>query len=272
MLNDQLDIVRSNFKMNCAGILDSLKNENSRLQELLNPRNDFEIVKRARKDTTWAKAFNNIRQHASSLHTALKNGWNCSCEGFHPGYLRLQEHATEGMPPQFDMKFVVAPEDRIKVTCEVVISIKENEPTENLSPAGSSASQANLCGAFANHFVQLNDRPHNVLAPNMYMHQSSPLSDGYVAKVSFRPSKVFKDGSNLLSKTSEVECARDDGKSRYIISYRWLVRSLFCNSELTKDTGIGSSWVQKNLKGPFIPTESQSYHRVLQPSPPLFLR
>src|ERR1700728_2732930 len=96
MWSDQLDKVHSNFSINGVRLLDSLENNNRRLQELLDPGNKLDNVKVTRKNTAWAKVFENIRQHASILHTVLKKGWNCSCQRPHLEGLQLQKRTVGG--------------------------------------------------------------------------------------------------------------------------------------------------------------------------------
>ena len=85
------------------------------------------------KDTSWAKIFECIRRHASSLHWALKNGWNCSCEVPHLGALQLQERATSDWSSQFTMIFdghqkAQTPLRKIKITVKEEQTYKINMP------------------------------------------------------------------------------------------------------------------------------------------------
>jgi hypothetical protein len=78
----------------------SLGKKNRKLRELLDVL-DLKVAagkndqrKAISKDTTWARIFECIRLQAKSLHSALKNGWKCSCRVPHLAALQLQERAT----------------------------------------------------------------------------------------------------------------------------------------------------------------------------------
>jgi hypothetical protein len=59
-------------------------------------------MKDTRKYTAFADIFDGIRQHARSIHTALKRGWNCDCETPHIVALRL-ENVPRVVGPQTSM-------------------------------------------------------------------------------------------------------------------------------------------------------------------------
>ena len=59
------------------------------------------------RDTTWAKIFECIRIQANSLHSALRNGWKCSCKVPHLAKLQLQERTTGEWSSRFIMAFVL---------------------------------------------------------------------------------------------------------------------------------------------------------------------
>jgi len=79
------------------------------------------------KDTTWAKIFECIRTQASSLHSALQNGWKCSCEVPHLAKLQLQERTTGEWSSSFTMAFA-SPEICKKVQFyqrKLLVSVKQ---------------------------------------------------------------------------------------------------------------------------------------------------
>ncbi|KAJ8064827.1 hypothetical protein OCU04_007135 [Sclerotinia nivalis] len=98
-------------------------------------------MKSGKKDTAWAKIFECIRRHAQSLHTAIKDGWNCDCRELHKVALRLQQHNTEDWSSLFSLSFEY-PEALKKISHpprerrELVISVKSIN-AQNNSPSNS---------------------------------------------------------------------------------------------------------------------------------------
>lgn len=56
--------------------------------------NQQERCKITTKDKLWASFIQQIRKHASSLHSALQNGWRCSCAVPHAALLRLEQRTS----------------------------------------------------------------------------------------------------------------------------------------------------------------------------------
>jgi hypothetical protein len=76
--------------------------------DLLDSTNDtLNGMKTLSKDTTWGKIFETIRRHAVSLHSAIKNGWNCDCEVTHLAGLQLQRRQITQTSPRFTMNFAL---------------------------------------------------------------------------------------------------------------------------------------------------------------------
>lgn len=53
------------------------------------------------KDTTCGTLFENIRRHAVTLHSVIKNSWKCNCEVSHLTSLQLQKRQASDCPPRF---------------------------------------------------------------------------------------------------------------------------------------------------------------------------
>ncbi|TAQ86665.1 hypothetical protein B7494_g5026 [Chlorociboria aeruginascens] len=124
----QLKRIRLSFSKRGTETVALLEMHNRKLRELLDSSDKLESMKAAttRKDTTWANVFDCIRKHAGSLHSAIKNGWQCSCESPHLAALRLQKHSTTDWTSQFNMSFTVPPKIAAPQSRrEVVIGIKE---------------------------------------------------------------------------------------------------------------------------------------------------
>jgi len=98
------------------------------LLDLLDSTNDtLDEMKTTPKDTTLGKLFENIRRQASSLHSAIKNGWKCHCEATHLAGLQLQKRQASDSSPCFTMNFPLpqpAPPGHI-LRRKVMIQLKE---------------------------------------------------------------------------------------------------------------------------------------------------
>jgi hypothetical protein len=95
-------------------------------------------MKASQKDTTMGIIFEYIRDHAGSVHTAIKKSWNCNCTKPHITGLRLQKRST-GDNPDFSMAFNI-PKEAHKPPIsarEFVISIKKGNPKEYKTPQKS---------------------------------------------------------------------------------------------------------------------------------------
>jgi hypothetical protein len=223
MWNDQLEKVHSNFRINGVRLLDSLESNNRSLQELLDPGNKLDNVKVTRKNTAWAKVFENIRQHASILHTVLKKGWNCSCQSPHPGGLRLQKRTTGGWSSEFNMTFVVPAEALNNVCREVIISTKGGEPEENIS-------NTTLLQSFQEHssypdglcndnldlrpLPQLNEMQPTVSPPALRPSLLKSFSTGFGHKESHKAGEQARSRT-IVSSKMETEHLLHDVQPRY---------------------------------------------------------
>ena len=99
--NYQRKRIAHSFGHKGAETVASLERSNRKLRELLDLL-DSQLIdgkaskkKTLSKDTTWAKFFEIVRKHASSLHSALKNGWKCNCMVPHLAGLQLQERGAD---------------------------------------------------------------------------------------------------------------------------------------------------------------------------------
>lgn len=99
--NYQRKRIAHSFGHKGAETVASLERSNRKLRELLDLL-DSQLIdgkaskkKTLSKDITWAKFFEIVRKHASSLHSALKNGWKCNCMGPHLAGLQLQERGAD---------------------------------------------------------------------------------------------------------------------------------------------------------------------------------
>ncbi|RDL39879.1 Uncharacterized protein BP5553_04219 [Venustampulla echinocandica] len=102
--------IQLSFSKNGTRTIQSLEKRIQSLKRLLNlldstDDEDPHNTKAISKDTTWAKFFECIRRHAVNLHSAIKNGWKCNCEGIHATGLQLQKRAADDWSSQFTMTF-----------------------------------------------------------------------------------------------------------------------------------------------------------------------
>lgn len=105
--NTRLKRIHLSFSKKGTKTLTLLETQNRKLRELLDSSDKLDTLKIKRKDTTWGTIFECIRRHASSLHMALTNGWQCDCASPHSAGLRLQHRTTGGWSSSFNMSFAV---------------------------------------------------------------------------------------------------------------------------------------------------------------------
>ncbi|RFU33868.1 hypothetical protein B7463_g2502, partial [Scytalidium lignicola] len=116
----------------------SLERNNRKLRELLDLLDlmigDEKVNRRkfSPKDTAWAKIFECIRRHAGSLHSALSNGWKCSCNLPHVVALQLQERTTGDWSSEFALTFT-SPKST-KCIRKVRITARESNTMDISSP------------------------------------------------------------------------------------------------------------------------------------------
>ncbi|KAM3076486.1 hypothetical protein ACMFMG_007298 [Clarireedia jacksonii] len=101
----QLKRIRYSFNKKGTKAVEALERHNRKLRELLDSNDKLENMKSGRKDTAWAKIFECIRDHAKSLHTAIRDGWNCDCREPHNVALRLQPRSKGDWSSSFNVSF-----------------------------------------------------------------------------------------------------------------------------------------------------------------------
>lgn len=184
MIDYQLKRIRLSFSKKGPKIVASLETHNRKLQELLNSNDKLDSMKATRKDTTWGTIFECIRDHAGSVHTAIKKSWNCNCTGPHVAGLRLQKRLTGG-DPEFSMTFNI-PEEVHKPPIharEVIICIKKDTPegskTPRMSPSpppGEMPAQENYIGKLRTNFTQSTPQLTVVSRPELHTSLSASSS------------------------------------------------------------------------------------------------
>jgi hypothetical protein len=95
------------------------------------------------KDMTWAKIIECIRKHATSLHSALRNGWKCNCMVPHLAALRLQEREGENSSTCFTLTFTssISTKSTISVR-KVMITVKDTTNEKGVPPATPQSTPA----------------------------------------------------------------------------------------------------------------------------------
>ncbi|KAK6611038.1 hypothetical protein H4I96_02636 [Botrytis cinerea] len=101
----QLKRIRHSFSKRGTITIETLEKHNRKLRELLDSTDRLDSMKSAKRDTALANIFGCIRRHAQSLHTALKDGWNCDCQEPHKVSLRLQQRTTGEWSSLFNLLF-----------------------------------------------------------------------------------------------------------------------------------------------------------------------
>ncbi|KFY16189.1 hypothetical protein V491_05411 [Pseudogymnoascus sp. VKM F-3775] len=97
--------IQLSFSKNGTRTVQSLEKKIGDLKGLLklldSPDDTLETMKTIPEDTTWGELFENIRRHAVTLHSVIKNSWKCNCEVSHLAGLQLQKRQASEYPPRF---------------------------------------------------------------------------------------------------------------------------------------------------------------------------
>lgn len=139
----QLKRVRLSFSKKGPKTLSLLESHNRKLRELLESNDQLESMKATKKDTSWGGIFECIRQHASSLHSAIKRNWRCNCTTPHITDLQLQRRSTGGWSSSFNIAFEALDETELRNIRrrEVVIRIRKESRAEEPPYAPSLPSK-----------------------------------------------------------------------------------------------------------------------------------
>ena len=182
-------------------------------------------MKATRRDTTWANIFECIRQHANSLHTALKSGFSCDCAA-HTTYLRLEQRRTGDWSSIFYVAFTMPkdPKKTIKIRREVVIRVrKDDDQTEK---SGTASSQSAGRGPLSDH--SLNNLRHNfetksspqisvISRPILSSSQSISAASSHSSfRELFSKSTSVSSAVTSSSMKNGIECLVEESQSRYV--------------------------------------------------------
>jgi hypothetical protein len=127
--------IRLSFSKRGPRTLAEFEAQNRKLGQLLESNEKLQTMKATRKDTTWGSIFECIRRHANSLHSALKQNWNCDCTTPHKTDLQLQRRSTGGWTSNFNVAFETQL-DIITGTAkrrEFIIRLKADKGSEEVS-------------------------------------------------------------------------------------------------------------------------------------------
>ena len=131
--NYQRKRISHSFSKKGAETIASMERNNRKFRELLDLLDDELVAGRSiqkkatSKDARWTAIIECIRKHATSLHSALRNGWKCNCMVPHVTTLRLQERENEKSSNSFAMTFMssISQESTSSVR-KVTIIVKES--------------------------------------------------------------------------------------------------------------------------------------------------
>ncbi|CAG8956661.1 hypothetical protein HYFRA_00012205 [Hymenoscyphus fraxineus] len=181
----------------------------------------------SRKVMKWGHIFECIRCHASSVHMALRKGWNCSCEKSHSTALRLERRHDGGWSSEFYMAFDIQT-DHVKpldIRREVLIRTrKEDVKVDVPSMAPGISGLQPVLNQLRRDFEpesksspQVNVMPHPPLKSTSSETPSSISS--HVRSVFSRNSSI---GSSTIISTSNATGVlhADTGSSRLRIPHR----------------------------------------------------
>jgi hypothetical protein len=142
--NYQRKRIAHSFSNKGAETVASLEKSNRKFRELLDLLDREFIDTRITKgqteshDIAWSKLFQSIRRHASSLHSALKNGWKCNCMVPHVGALELQERNGGESSACFTMTFIPSRSTKTSASVRRVViavqNVQESQIPEKTGP------------------------------------------------------------------------------------------------------------------------------------------
>ncbi|KAK0129528.1 hypothetical protein ONS96_000093 [Cadophora gregata f. sp. sojae] len=100
----QMERIWLNISKTGRTTLTSLGTHCCKLRELLEPNEWLQNTRVTRSNEPWGSVFESIRQHASSLHSALQSYWTCDCPTPHIVDLQLKRRTIGGSSSIFDLK------------------------------------------------------------------------------------------------------------------------------------------------------------------------
>ncbi|KFY70030.1 hypothetical protein V499_09534 [Pseudogymnoascus sp. VKM F-103] len=149
----QLKRIELSFSENGKRTVQSLEKkikDLERLLRLLDGTNDtFEGMKPVPNGTSWGELFENIRRHAATLHSVIKNSWNCNCEVSHLANLQLQKRQASDCPPRFIVNLALPQREPTSANSrrKLLIYAKDSQDTptpERTQPSDPSSSARKL--------------------------------------------------------------------------------------------------------------------------------
>jgi len=192
----------------------SLGEKNRKVRDLLDALDVNVAVRQSNRrkaitnDTTWARIFECIRHQANSLHSAIRNGWKCSCETPHLATLQLQERATGDWSSHFIMTFTPTNghQKALKFRRRVIVTVKQSkamEPSVFSRPHPTPIQEGylnklrvdfDIKSASKSDKQALNTRsnPHSVSAPLPPSLSSVPKSSKTVKRIAFASTTQLK--------------------------------------------------------------------------------
>lgn len=198
----QLKRLRLSFSKKGIKTLDSLETYNRKLRELLDSSDKLGSLKVTRKDTSWGNVFESIRQHATSLHTAIKRSWNCSCNTTHQGDLQLQCRSTGDWGSTFHMSFswddTVSPPNICRRGVAITTRKREHEVPNSRAPSPSFSVESSM--TYTDH-----------LRRNFESKSSSQLS--VASRPILTPSASSSSVSSSQSSFMDIFSRSDSGQS-----------------------------------------------------------
>lgn len=196
----------------------ALETTNRKLRDLLETHEKRATARSTRKDVKWANIFECIRRHASSVHTALRKGWNCSCESSHNTALRLEQRNEGGWNSEFKVAFSIS-EDPIKhmaIRREVLIRTKnETIKSEMLQKAPVVSGQQQKLDQLRGNFESKSKTQVNVLPRPPLQSSLSDFSSHGASLRSIFSKKSSISSSTVITNSNGTEILIPDAKTRY---------------------------------------------------------
>ncbi|KFZ00935.1 hypothetical protein V501_10347 [Pseudogymnoascus sp. VKM F-4519 (FW-2642)] len=202
----QLKRIEFSFSENGTRTVQSLEKkikDLERLLRLLDGTNDtFEGTKTVLKGTSWGELFENIRRHAVTLHSVIKNSWNCNCEMSHLANLQLQKRQASDCPPRFIINLALPQREPTSANSRRKLLIYAKDSRDTPTPEGTQPVLVE-----ETHIPQLRTHfqpksPPDVSSPTLLVwpglrSSSSSVSSSFSLRSIFPKSEILDGTGNL---------------------------------------------------------------------------
>jgi hypothetical protein len=177
------------------------------LERLDGTNHPFGGMKTVSKGTSWGELFENIRRHAVTLHSVIKNSWNCNCEVSHLASLQLQKRQASDCPPRFIINLALPQREPTSANSrrKLLIYAKDSQDTPKPERPQPVPFQETYITQLRTHFPTKSPPDVNsttlLVRPGLHS-SSSSASSSFGIRSMFPKSEILDETGNLVDKHS----------------------------------------------------------------------